>query len=92
LLPEDVCLTAIDRECARYVVDTRDCHKVTYAYRVGSTSGGGFLLHYCDEERQCAVADALRASGLAHMQFGFSSHSVWIAVNDPGLSIHRSST
>lgn len=51
--------------------------------KITGAGGGGFMLLYCDEEKQAAVREAFAAEGLREMRFGFDSSGSRVLVNDP---------
>ena len=62
--------------------------------KITGSGGGGFLLLFCEPERQNDVREALVAQGLREMSFSFDSQGAHVLVNDPfidndGLSASR---
>jgi D-glycero-alpha-D-manno-heptose-7-phosphate kinase len=51
--------------------------------KITGAGGGGFLLLYCDEDKQAAVRDAFAAEGVREMRFGFEFGGARVLVNDP---------
>ena len=51
--------------------------------KITGAGGGGFLLLYCEAERQAAVRDAMHAAGIREMTFGFDTQGAQVVVNDP---------
>jgi D-glycero-alpha-D-manno-heptose-7-phosphate kinase len=51
--------------------------------KITGAGGGGFLLLYCEPERQRAVRSALLEAGLQEMTFGFDFHGAQVVANDP---------
>jgi D-glycero-alpha-D-manno-heptose-7-phosphate kinase len=51
--------------------------------KITGAGGGGFLLLYCDEEKQPAVRAALTAEGIQEMKFAFDFAGSRVLVNDP---------
>lgn len=50
--------------------------------KLAGAGGGGFLLLYCEPERQDAVTSALGAEGLARMDFRFESGGAMVIMNN----------
>jgi D-glycero-alpha-D-manno-heptose-7-phosphate kinase len=51
--------------------------------KITGAGGGGFMLLYCDEERQPAVSEAFAAEGIREMRFAFDFSGSRVLVNDP---------
>jgi D-glycero-alpha-D-manno-heptose-7-phosphate kinase len=51
--------------------------------KITGAGGGGFLLLYCEAQRQAAVRDAMHAAGIREMTFGFDTQGAQVVVNDP---------
>jgi D-glycero-alpha-D-manno-heptose-7-phosphate kinase len=51
--------------------------------KIAGAGGGGFLLLYCESERQEAVRSAFSAEGIQEMAFSFDSNGAQVIVNDP---------
>ncbi|HEY6308112.1 MAG TPA: GHMP kinase [Candidatus Angelobacter sp.] len=51
--------------------------------KITGAGGGGFMLLYCDEERQPAVRQAFAAESIHEMRFGFDFGGSKVLVNDP---------
>jgi D-glycero-alpha-D-manno-heptose-7-phosphate kinase len=51
--------------------------------KITGAGGGGFLLLYCEAERQEAVRAALRAEGIQEMAFALDTNGAQVIVNDP---------
>jgi D-glycero-alpha-D-manno-heptose-7-phosphate kinase len=51
--------------------------------KITGAGGGGFLLLYCDPERQESVRTAMAAIGVNEMAFAFDSQGAQVIVNDP---------
>lgn len=51
--------------------------------KITGAGGGGFMLLYCDEEKQPAVRQAFAAEGIREMRFGFDFGGSRVLVNDP---------
>jgi D-glycero-alpha-D-manno-heptose-7-phosphate kinase len=51
--------------------------------KITGAGGGGFLLLYCDHERQEAVRSALRDEGIQEMAFALDTNGAQVIVNDP---------
>jgi D-glycero-alpha-D-manno-heptose-7-phosphate kinase len=51
--------------------------------KITGAGGGGFMLLYCDEERQPIVREAFAAEGVGEMRFGFDFGGSKVLVNDP---------
>lgn len=51
--------------------------------KITGAGGGGFLLLYCEPDRQPAVRSALAAEGIQEMAFSFDSQGAQVLVNDP---------
>lgn len=51
--------------------------------KITGAGGGGFLLLYCEEQKQPAVREALLHYGLREMRFDFDSQGAQVIVNDP---------
>jgi D-glycero-alpha-D-manno-heptose-7-phosphate kinase len=51
--------------------------------KITGAGGGGFLLLYCESERQEAVRSALHVEGIQEMAFAFDSNGAQVIVNDP---------
>jgi D-glycero-alpha-D-manno-heptose-7-phosphate kinase len=51
--------------------------------KITGAGGGGFLLLYCESERQEAVRSALHAEGIQEMAFAFDSNGAQVIINDP---------
>jgi len=51
--------------------------------KITGAGGGGFLLLYCEPERQEAVRSALHAEGIREMAFAFDNNGAQVIVNDP---------
>jgi len=53
--------------------------------KITGAGGGGFMLLYCDEEKQGAVREAFAAEGIQEMKFAFDFTGSRVLVNDPFL-------
>lgn len=53
--------------------------------KITGAGGGGFLLFYCEVDRQEAVRSALHAEGIQEMAFAFDHNGTQVIVNDPYL-------
>jgi D-glycero-alpha-D-manno-heptose-7-phosphate kinase len=51
--------------------------------KITGAGGGGFLLLFCEPERQDRVRHALAADGLKEMTFNFDFQGAQVLVNDP---------
>jgi D-glycero-alpha-D-manno-heptose-7-phosphate kinase len=51
--------------------------------KITGAGGGGFLLLYCEQERQDALRLALQREGIQEMAFTFDFHGAQVIVNDP---------
>jgi len=51
--------------------------------KITGAGGGGFLLLYCEAERQPAVREAMLCAGVQEMAFGFDTQGAQVIVNDP---------
>jgi D-glycero-alpha-D-manno-heptose-7-phosphate kinase len=51
--------------------------------KITGAGGGGFLLLYCEPERQEVVRLALQAEGVQEMAFAFDTNGARVVVNDP---------
>jgi D-glycero-alpha-D-manno-heptose-7-phosphate kinase len=51
--------------------------------KITGAGGGGFLLLYCEAERQQAVRQALSQEGIQEMAFDFDMQGAQVIVNDP---------
>ena len=51
--------------------------------KITGAGGGGFLLLFCEREKQPAVRNALAAEGIREMAFAFDSQGAQAIVNDP---------
>jgi len=51
--------------------------------KITGAGGGGFLLLYCELERQEAVRTALRSEGIQEMAFALDTNGAQVIVNDP---------
>jgi D-glycero-alpha-D-manno-heptose-7-phosphate kinase len=51
--------------------------------KITGAGGGGFLLLYCEPDRQAVVRGALVAEGVQEMTFAFESQGAQVIVNDP---------
>jgi len=51
--------------------------------KITGAGGGGFLLLYCESERQEAVRSALHVEGVQEMAFAFDNNGTQVIVNDP---------
>ena len=51
--------------------------------KITGAGGGGFMLLYCEEEKQAAVREAFTAEGIREMRFAFDSGGSRVLVNDP---------
>jgi len=51
--------------------------------KITGAGGGGFMLLYCNEEKQPAVREAFAAEGIREMRFAFDSGGSRVLVNDP---------
>lgn len=54
--------------------------------KITGAGGGGFLLLYCERERQPAVRRAFAAEGIQEMRFAFDFAGSRVLVNDPFLA------
>jgi len=51
--------------------------------KITGAGGGGFLLVYCERDRQQSVRGALSAEGIQEMAFAFDNQGAQVIVNDP---------
>jgi D-glycero-alpha-D-manno-heptose-7-phosphate kinase len=51
--------------------------------KITGAGGGGFLLLYCEPDRQSAVREAMRREGIHEMTFGFDMQGAQAIVDDP---------
>jgi len=51
--------------------------------KITGAGGGGFLLLYCEKDRQASVREALSAEGVHEMAFDFDTQGTQVIVNDP---------
>ena len=51
--------------------------------KITGAGGGGFMLLYCDEDRQTAVRKAFAAQNIKEMRFTFDFNGSRVLVNDP---------
>ena len=51
--------------------------------KITGAGGGGFMLLYCDEEKQATVREAFAAEGIREMRFAFDYSGSRVLVNDP---------
>lgn len=51
--------------------------------KITGAGGGGFLLLFCQPDRQQSVRDALQQQGLQEMKFAFDMQGAHVLVNDP---------
>jgi D-glycero-alpha-D-manno-heptose-7-phosphate kinase len=51
--------------------------------KITGAGGGGFLLLYCEPEKQAAVRKAMTAAGVQEMTFEFDFQGAQVIVNDP---------
>jgi D-glycero-alpha-D-manno-heptose-7-phosphate kinase len=51
--------------------------------KIAGAGGGGFLLLYCEREKQGAVRAAMREFGLKEMKFHFDMAGTKVVYNDP---------
>ncbi len=51
--------------------------------KITGAGGGGFLLLYCEEDKQPAVREALAQEGVREMRFAFDFSGSRVLVNDP---------
>lgn len=51
--------------------------------KITGAGGGGFLLLFCQPDRQPAVRNAFREQGLQEMKFAFDMQGAHVLVNDP---------
>jgi len=51
--------------------------------KITGAGGGGFLLLYCEPDRQSAVREAMRREDIHEMTFGFDMQGAQAIVNDP---------
>ncbi|HSM85417.1 MAG TPA: hypothetical protein VLT16_04675 [Candidatus Limnocylindrales bacterium] len=51
--------------------------------KITGAGGGGFMLLYCEEEKQAAVREAFAAEGIREMRFAFDFSGSRVLVNDP---------
>jgi D-glycero-alpha-D-manno-heptose-7-phosphate kinase len=51
--------------------------------KITGAGGGGFLLLYCEPERQASVRDALALEGIQEMAFSLDVQGAQVVVNDP---------
>ena len=65
-----------------HIYDLARC-KGALGGKITGAGGGGFLLLYCESERQEAVRSALRAEGVQEMAFAFDNNGTQVIVNDP---------
>lgn len=63
--------------------DTYEAARVAGASggKITGAGGGGFLMLYCEPERQPAVAEAMRARGLSRMNFQFDNQGAHILLD-----------
>jgi len=58
-------------------------HSGVLGGKITGAGGGGFLLLYCQSDRQEAVRSALHAEGVQEMAFAFDNNGAQVIVNDP---------
>jgi D-glycero-alpha-D-manno-heptose-7-phosphate kinase len=58
-------------------------HNGALGGKITGAGGGGFLLLYCETERQAAVRSALRSEGIQEMAFALDTNGAQVIVNDP---------
>ena len=58
-------------------------HNGALGGKITGAGGGGFLLLFCQPQRQDAVRQALGREGLKEMTFGFDFQGAHVLVNDP---------
>lgn len=58
-------------------------HSGAVGGKITGAGGGGFLLLYCESDRQEAVRSALHAEGVQEMAFAFDNNGAQVIVNDP---------
>ena len=58
-------------------------HNGALGGKITGAGGGGFLLLYCEAERQTAVREAMHTAGVREMTFGFDTQGAQVVVNDP---------
>ena len=51
--------------------------------KITGAGGGGFMLLYCDEDKQAAVREAFAREGVREMRFAFDFSGSRVLVNDP---------
>jgi len=51
--------------------------------KITGAGGGGFMLLYCDEEKQPGVREALAGEGIREMRFAFDFNGSRVLINDP---------
>ena len=51
--------------------------------KITGAGGGGFLLLFCEPEKQSRVREAMVAAGVREMTFGFDTQGAQVVVNDP---------
>ena len=51
--------------------------------KITGAGGGGFLLLYCERDRQPVVRETLSAEGVQEMTFAFDAQGAQVIVNDP---------
>jgi D-glycero-alpha-D-manno-heptose-7-phosphate kinase len=51
--------------------------------KITGAGGGGFLLLYCERDRQSAVRESLASEGVHEMAFNFDTQGAQVIVNDP---------
>jgi len=51
--------------------------------KITGAGGGGFLLLYCEPDRQSALREAMRREDIHEMTFGFDTQGAQAIVNDP---------
>lgn len=54
--------------------------------KITGAGGGGFLLLYCETDRQSHVREAMRREGIPEMTFNFDLQGAHAVVNDPFIS------
>jgi D-glycero-alpha-D-manno-heptose-7-phosphate kinase len=54
--------------------------------KITGAGGGGFLLLYCEPDRQPDVREAMRLHGIQEMTFGFDMQGAQAIVNDPFIN------
>lgn len=54
--------------------------------KITGAGGGGFLLIYCEPDRQCELREAMHPHGVQEMTFGFDMQGAQAIANDPFIN------